>query len=412
MTTRKPLLGWGPLLVSIATMGAAACSSAPLAAWAAAVEPGGSRADVQIVQSIPLETELAQPDLPYAKDAWVEMARGAKSTIDIGQMYVSNNAGSPLEEVLVELEKAAARGVKIRLIVSARMVQTDPPTLDRIRAMPGAEVRILDLSALTGGIIHAKFWIVDRETSFIGSQNLDWKALIHIHETGIHVKNAAFASQLARIFEIDWAIAGGGQPPTTPAPVAPPEKPLEMELVASPPQYNPEGVRHSLPVLLDLIHGAKRSVRVQLLNYSPVSGEAKFWPDLDNALRAAAVRGVKVELMVSDWNTAKPGIDHLKSLSLIPNAEVRIITIPSHSSGFISYARVIHTKQMVVDDEVYWLGTSNWSSGYFLTTRGVEAVFRRADLAQTGTRIFQKLWTSPYAAKIDVMKEYVPPRRE
>jgi phosphatidylserine/phosphatidylglycerophosphate/cardiolipin synthase-like enzyme len=369
-------------------------------------------ASVELVQSIPAETELAHPALAHARDVWPAMIRGARTTIDIAQMYVSHAADQALEPVLAELERAGERGVRVRLLLSSNMLATDPSAVDRLRRVKGLELRALDLSKLTGGVLHAKYWVIDGEQLFVGSQNLDWKALSHIHETGALVRDEALARQLTRIFETDWEIARTGVAPAPlPAP-APPAAPAAAELVASPPQFNPPGTRAALDAALELLGAAKKTIRVQLLNYSPESGGGRYWPALDNALRAAAVRGVKVELLMSDWNTAKPGIDHLKSLSLIPNLEVRIATIPEHSSGFISFARVIHSKLLVVDDETLWVGTSNWSHGYFSATRGVELIFRQPELARTGAEIFGKLWASPYAAKVDPLKEYVPPRRE
>lgn len=42
----------------------------------------------------------------------------------------------------------------------------------------GAKVKFLDFDALLGsGILHSKFWIVDRKHLYLGSANLDWRAV-------------------------------------------------------------------------------------------------------------------------------------------------------------------------------------------------------------------------------------------
>lgn len=374
--------------------------------------------DIELVQSVPAETNLAHPALPFARETWIRMVREAKTSIDLAQFYLSSpNPQGPLEAVIAEMELAAARGVKIRVLISDKLAEQDPLTLERFRKMKNTSVRIYNLTPITGGIIHAKFWIVDGEDIFVGSQNFDWRALEHIHETGIRLKSRSVARQLTRIFEVDWETSLTGKIPDEAwmeahATDTGEARPEGIELVASPPSLNPRGIRPALDALLELLQSAKKKIRVQLLNYSPVSGGSEYWSALDNALRAAAVRGVQVQLMVSDWNTAQPGIDHLKSLGQIPNLEVRIVTIPAFSGGFIPYSRVIHSKLMVVDDDVLWVGNSNWSRGYFRDSRNVELLIRRPGLAVQGQQIFDRLWSSGYAEKVDPTRTYAPPRRE
>jgi phosphatidylserine/phosphatidylglycerophosphate/cardiolipin synthase-like enzyme len=90
---------------------------------------------------------------------------------------------------------------------------------------------------------------------------------------------------------------------------------------------------------------------MQLLDYAPLSygpkGTRPYYAVIDNAVRAAAARGVKIKLMVSNWNTEQPALPYLKSLALLPNVEIRVVTLPVASTGFIPFARVIHSKTMV-----------------------------------------------------------------
>ena len=55
--------------------------------------------------------------------------------------------------------------------------------------------------------MHAKYFVVDGEEAFVGSQNFDWRALEHIHEMGAHVRVPAFGRALAAVFLEDWDIA-------------------------------------------------------------------------------------------------------------------------------------------------------------------------------------------------------------
>lgn len=359
----------------------------------------------QLVQSVPAETDLADPSLPFAKDVWVDLIRGAKVSVDAAEFYVTSRPGGALEPVLVELEKAGARGVKVRFLLSSKMLDQDPASVARIRRIPGAEVRSFDLTAVSKGILHAKYFLVDGREAFLGSQNFDWRALEHIHELGVRTTDARIVSRLAELFALDWRFAQDGKLPSLPASSPLTARPV-VELVASPPFLTPKDIRPGVEALVELLGQAKATVRAQMLTYSPVAGQDHYWPVLDNALRAAAVRGVKVRLLVSDWVLGGRALPHLKALTLIPNLEVKIASIPEAKEGHIPFARTVHSKYLVVDGTQLALGTSNWEESYFMASRNVELIFRDSPLAAQAAGIFDRLWTSRYAAPLEPMKTY------
>lgn len=41
-------------------------------------------------------------------------------------------------------------------------------------------MRKVNLGKLTNGTLHSKFWIVDRKHVFIGSANMDWRAITEV----------------------------------------------------------------------------------------------------------------------------------------------------------------------------------------------------------------------------------------
>lgn len=372
----------------------------------------------QLVQSVPSETALADPALPFARDVWPAMIAAARRRIDLAHFYATNGpdpATSALEPTLKALEAAGARGVKIRFLLATSMLQQEPATLARLRAIPGAELRSFDFGPGVKGILHTKYFLVDGEEAFVGSQNFDWRALQHIHETGLRFRNPELVRPLAAVFEKDWAFAGGPKAPLAPHKAAPqptPDPPPAYELVASPPSLNPPGVRPALDALVQLLAQARTRIRIQLLSYSPVTGRTGYWPILDQMLRAAAVRGVQVQLLVSDWNLEVPAVHHLQSLATLPNLEVRVAAIPEASTGHIPFARVAHSKLMTLDGSVLWLGTSNWSQGYFSESRNVELIARDAALAGQADAIFERLWTSRYCSRLEPGKNYPPRKRD
>jgi phosphatidylserine/phosphatidylglycerophosphate/cardiolipin synthase-like enzyme len=359
----------------------------------------------RLIQSIPRETALAHPELAMAADAWVEVIRGAAKRLDFAEFYIAQVPGGALEPVLRELERAGARGVKTRFILSSRMLDQDPASVARLRKVPGLELRIFEMKGVSSGILHAKYFLADGREAVLGSQNFDWRALEHIHELGIRTSDPALVDRLQEVFEVDWRFALDQTLPSPAKPVTVPRSPAE--LVASPAFLSPGTVRDALGALTQLLGEARSSVQVQLLTYSPV-GRKGYWPAIDQALRAAAVRGVKVQLLISDWIYRSRGFAHLKSLALIPNIEVRIASIPEASTGHIPYARTIHSKYLVVDGATLWVGTSNWEEDYFEASRNVEVILRQPELAKQGGEIFSKLWNSPYVLPLDPMKAYVP----
>lgn len=373
----------------------------------------------ELVQTAPVETSLRSDDLRDAATVWSEMFDNAKREIVIGQFYAVNKPGSVFEKVVERLAAAGKRGVKIRFLMDQKGVGlSEQPTLDQLRAIPNLELRILDFSKLTGnGIIHAKYMVVDGATAFIGSQNFDWRAFEHIHETGLRITDPKIVGEVLAVFNQDWraqalTTQGVAVPPLN-AITAAPNYRQETFLLASPNRYNPAGVGDSESGLPALLAEAKSEVRIQLLDYAPLSygpkGTRPYYAVIDNAVRAAANRGVKIKLMVSNWNMEQPAQAYLKSLAMLPNVEIRVVTIPVASSGFIPFARVMHSKTMVIDNQIAWVGTSNWAGGYMDLSRNMEVVMRNEKMAQRVAAMQEQAWSSQYAQPLDINKQYPKP---
>jgi phosphatidylserine/phosphatidylglycerophosphate/cardiolipin synthase-like enzyme len=378
---------------------------------AASVRPDNAADDVELVQSIPEGTGLEQPDLRFARDVWVEMIDRAHVTLDLAEFYAALGTDGSLNRVYDALERAGVRGVKTRFLFQDSMMSQDPEAYAKLRTVPGLTLLPIHYKAFGGGILHAKYFVVDGVEAYVGSQNFDWRSLTQIHELGARVRDAAVATKLEHIFEIDWRFAGTGARPEATATQVPAENPATpaptaTQLVASPPALNPPDVASALPALLDLLSSARKSIHIQLLDYN-----SKNWDAIDSVLRSAAARGIQVELLVSHWNLSKPAVGTIQALARVPGIEVRIATIPP-LTPCVPFSRVNHSKYLVVDGETLWVGTSNWSKGYFTDSRNVELIFHRPALAATGERIFAKLWNSTYTAPLDPARDYPKPVRD
>ena len=369
----------------------------------------------ELIYSYPVETTLSEPDLRLAQDAWPAMFDAAKQTIDIEEFYVTPSTGEPLEASLQALERAAKRGVKIRVILEKKMERNSADGIARLKAISGADVRILDWSKINGdGIIHAKFFIVDSTSAYVGSQNFDWRSLKHIYEFGLKVTESGLVKNVQHVFDHDWSLTedpGNIHLDEQRDPAG--DRSARAYLVASPWRRNPSGIGDSESELVKLIGEAKNDIAIQLLDYNPTtySRPKRYYAPIDAALRDASVRGVKIKLLVSHWNTEEPAISHLKSLSLLPGIEVRIITVPEAKQGSIPFARTAHSKYMVADGKFTWIGTSNWAGGYLDSSRNLEIVVKDEALAVRTAKIHAHLWESTYTAPLEVLKAYSKPRR-
>ncbi len=364
-----------------------------------------------VATTIPVETTLNRSITPSAAKTWVEMIDSAVKTLDFGEFYLTGGDKAPLKAVAAAVFRAKKRGVFIRILTDKKMENNSEKLIAHFRKA-GIPVTIFDWGKFTGGVLHAKYFIVDGNAAYVGSQNFDWRSLKHIHETGIKVTDPSVVKGMSEIFEADWAFSKGD---TNAYQKLKTRKPIhfrpDLKLVASPGKTNPPGVGAALPELLHLIDGAKQRITIQLLNYSTYHHHSKKrFLDIDKALRAAAARGVDIQMMVSDWNKRKPAITDLKSLAGVSGITVKIVTIPQSGEGFIPYARVIHSKVMRVDDDVCWVGTSNWGYDYFYASRNLELVIRNRVIAGRLDKLFADLWNSSYGMRVNPKAVYKPPR--
>lgn len=396
-------------------------ASAALAALSFAALPVSAQTGevLELVETAPVETTLDSADLRDAYVVWPEMIDRATKTLDFAEFYASDEPGSRLQAVLQALERAAGRGVRIRFLSDKRFEKTYPDTLAWLGKLPGAQVRIIDVGALSGGVLHAKYFLVDGREMFVGSQNFDWRALQHILEMGVRLAEPDVVRAYQDVFETDWALAAPGadkafraktSAATFPARVGAGEDAPAVTPVFSPKGWLPDEKLWDLPHLVEMIDGAKSTVRVQLLTYKTISRDGSYFDVLESALRRAAARKVQVQLLLADWSKSKGNIEGLQSLQSVPGIDVRMSTIPQWSGGFIPFARVAHAKYLVVDGKRSWIGTGNWEGDYFHQSRNAGLVIDSATVGGRLDRFFENAWGSTYAYDVDPCKTYEPAR--
>ncbi|KHJ95440.1 phospholipase D domain protein [Oesophagostomum dentatum] len=363
----------------------------------------------EFVESIPTGLNFSSgPVHRHTHEAWIDLLSNANKSIHIAALYWNlNSTEYPTAEygrlVYEQLAKAGRRGVKVRTVNFTRL--------------------------LGSGVLHTKFIIVDMKNVYVGSANMDWKSLAEVKELGLHFRNCScLAEDLEKIFSVYWYLGKEGAR----IPDQWPERydtsfnifsPMEINLdgvetdisiSSSPALFNTKRRDHDLKAIISLISSATRSVCVSVMDLIPqtlyLGSNNSYWPDIDDALRAAAFRGVSVRLLVSHWNHSRPEEKvFLRSLVAINDALPRtrhgkkLFTVAStEEQERIPFARVNHNKYMVTDQTAY-VGTSNWAGDYFINTAGVGVAM--SSHGENGTvqqlqAIFDRDWNSQFASDL------------
>jgi len=395
----------------------------------AALSAGCGGATMSLAETAPVQSALDDPGIPEAWRVWRTMIDGADRRLDIAQFYISNkdvpNKPSAdgdrgrLEPIIRAIEAAADRGVAVRLLVEAKFARTYPRTLARLEKRRGIEVRRWRAGRdLGGGILHAKYFIVDGRLAWLGSQNFDWRSLTHVQELGVRLEAPATVTALGRIFALDWRLAGGAPSARTAArlPATVTEtvlfrgEPTRIRLLTSP----GGGLSHpggwDLPALAGLLDSARSRVRIQLLSLRLRDRRGRGLGPLEAALRRAVRRGVRVDILLSHWTRSRRKIGDAKLLQRIRGITVKLLEVPRAAAGFIPFARVIHAKYVVVDGRRSWIGTSNWAWGYFHNSRNVGLQVHGRAFAAALDAYFERGWTDKGAAVVDPDADYPRPR--
>ncbi|KAH8323528.1 hypothetical protein KR067_013022 [Drosophila pandora] len=406
--------------------------------------------DIQLVETIPigLTYPANSPRFLSTYEAWQQLLGNAKTSLDIASFYwtmtaadtpgETDNSSQPGEDIFSKL-MANGNGGSQTPRLQIRIAQSEPTSVSpdsntkMLSSNGAAEVVTLSFPKYFGsGVLHTKLWIVDDQHFYLGSANMDWRALTQVKEMGVLVQNCpALTRDVAKIFKAYWYLGtheGSGVPSSwdydysTYYNVKSPmsinvnrNTSMEGYLSSSPPPLSAGGRTDDLDAILNTINTAITYINIAVMDYYPLiiyEKNHRYWPFIDDALRRAAVeRGVVVKLLISWWKHSNPSEDrYLKSLldiaSKKDNIDIQIrrfIVNGTENQEKIPYGRVNHNKYMVTD-RVAYIGTSNWSGDYFTDTAGIGFVLSethetestknlRSDLRD----VFERDWSSPYA---------------
>ncbi|XP_063906501.1 5'-3' exonuclease PLD3-like isoform X2 [Zophobas morio] len=395
---------------------------------------------LSLVESIPEGVTFnSSVKHPSTFETWFNLILSAESTIEIASFYwtlrqseVYPDPSSVKGEIIFQSLLKAGTDRKISIKIAQNAPTQNNPNVDTevLVKRKAAQVRSLNFAKLMGGgVLHTKFWIIDRKHVYVGSANMDWRSLTQVKELGLVINNCTcLAEDLGKVFDVYWKLGEDGaripdQWPAnlsthinkdTPMNLTLNNETFQTYLSSSPPPFNPSGRTNDIDALLNVIQHAETFIYIAVMDYFPLTiytPKIKFWPKIDDALKTAAIEHhVKVKMLISWWNHSRPSEDNfLKSIASINQAyprvsiEVRRFIVPSDKEQEkIPFARVNHNKYMVTDNTVY-IGTSNWSGDYFTDTAGVSFVLHDPmfdrNVTQTTLRselqaVFERDWNS------------------
>ncbi|MCJ8737043.1 hypothetical protein PDJAM_G00019280 [Pangasius djambal] len=400
---------------------------------------------IVLVESIPLWMDYgtnATFGVPLYK-AWKDLLSTATEQIDIASFYwsltaedigVKSSTDQFGRDLLEQLKALPKRNVSVRAVSSIPSVATNSTDLEVLREN-GVQVRRINFGKLTRGILHSKFWIVDRRHIYIGSANMDWRALTQVKELGVVIYNCtSLATDLHKIYQSYWVM--GQKNATIPVPwpssydtsinkdqplrVNLSDVPSRVYISNSPPAFCPDSRTKDLDAVLSVVSQAEQFIHVAVMEYFPASKfyyNHRYWPVIENALiRSVFERNVTVRLLVSCGRDSDSSVlPFLKSLNALNSAsdniriEVRLYIVPVGNETNIPYTRVNHNKYMVTDNVAY-IGTSNWSADYFNTTAGVGLVVSQDVLHSPSpgdtllgqlSAVFDRDWGSEFAVPLE-----------
>ncbi|XP_076017701.1 5'-3' exonuclease PLD4 [Genypterus blacodes] len=410
-------------------------------------EPGWgnyNQCSIVLVESIP-QYVTYKDNVTFGiplENAWKTLISLAKEQVDVASFYwtltgedinVNSSSDRPGREILEQFEALPSRNVSVRVVTSIPSV-TENSTDLKILKQKGVQVRKVNFGRLTKGVLHSKFWIVDRKHVFIGSANMDWRALTQVKELGVIVYNcSSLAKDLQKIFKSYWVM---GEPNSS----LPQRWPSEYEtainkhhplvvkadnissrlyLTGSPPSFCPPSRTQDLEAILSMISGAHHYVDVAVMEYFPTTRfgrPRRYWPVIDDAIRTAAFeQKVKIRMLISCGLDSDPSMmPFLQSLASMDSPEhhisvqIKLYIVPVGNQSNIPYSRVNHNKYMVTDKAAY-IGTSNWAGDYFSTTAGVALVISQhsppsvweTEALQGQLRgVFERDWHSQFAVDL------------
>lgn len=382
--------------------------------WSTSAATAGS---IHFIETAPLESELDDRNIPNAIDVMPELIARAESTLEVAQMYIlyypPESKGSLLYRLYDAITAAAARGVRVRIMLDSTVLEDNPNERfrrfrERIDEYPGITVRPVDLRPLSRYpkcLMHAKYLVVDRQTAVIGSHNWSFGGMADNLELSLMIEDSALAAVVWRVFEEDWQsqsarnAASGFPGNDTPKPAAEPGTTPQLRLaVAGPAKLTMPDMLQMIEALTIVIAGAESTLDIEVNNISPRVdfGEQDRFTLVESLLQNAAARGVRIRLLVDRWAHIHESL-FIRRLDSIPGIDVRVMEISR--AGPNAGAGTLHAKFVLADRRRFILGSATLSHRQLTECRNLAVLVEDSTAARKLTGIFERAWFSVYAIR-------------
>ena len=317
-------------------------------------------------------------------DALLDAVRGAREHIHLEYyIYTADHSGTALRDALIERARA---GVAVRLLLDAvgsskmprrffaellaaggELAWFHPMRFGRIWERPWLNLRT-----------HRKIVVIDGRVGYTGGMNVTDDQNERFNDRAyrdLHLRlEGDVVRALQQVFVEDWAYATGRRDfigSVARAMPAPAHGPVAAQVLTSGPDSDWEAI-HRLHV--GAIHAARR--RVWLVTPYFVPGEAAMM-----ALTSAAFGGLDVRLLVPR---------HSDSKLVTYAARSYFDTLLAAGVKVYEYGpRMLHTKALLVDDDLALVGSANFDHRSFRLNFEVCLMFRDEQVAADLARLIE-----------------------
>lgn len=290
----------------------------------------------------PREMAIVVSPTPESGEAqYVNALATAQSSIDVA-VYLMGYGG-----ILDTLKSKAQAGVKVRVILDEGKKDTNQKYFDQLVAA-GAEVKWSDPKF---SYFHAKFFVVDNKVAVFSTGNYSKSYSIDLERNFAATdSDPADVYDLVTLFEADWKAE---------APVM-----TCTRMVVSP--------INARQRILDVINGAKQTLEIESMQFADYG--------VRNAVKARIEAGVQVRALLADANWIDA---NASAATFLKGLGVTVKWIPH-----------LHTKVMVADGKVAYVGSENFSQTSLDKNREVGAILVEESSIAPLVTTFEKDWAA------------------
>jgi phosphatidylserine/phosphatidylglycerophosphate/cardiolipin synthase-like enzyme len=312
----------------------------------------------------PASPELKLHQMPNAGPGpIVDAIDNAQSTVDLS-IYILTN-----RKVIAALERAAQRGVNVRVMIDPSPVESDTSRYDRLaKQLRDAGCHVEPTPTRFDGDrinAHAKFMIIDRTRTLVGTGNLVVSSLEPKGYPGnrdfwLDDERDATAEEAERLFEADWNNLDTSA--------------MRFDSLV----VTPEDAHRDLTGLIDSVGPGQ-----PLLVYN----QELYDKGILQHIIAAKQRGADVRVFCADTRPNERDKNE-RGVRTLQEAGVPVKRMTSH---------YLHAKAMVAGDKIY-VGSQNFSTSGLTRNRDVGQIVADPGMVAQLTAAFEADWAANPAA--------------